>query len=346
MTSSNHKGSGLSAENAALVGRLAPLLFGAEIEASTLNRLLDAARKEGPVVGPGGEVSGWVLVPREPTEAMLQAGIDCPRMKEVGQVLVFAAQRGVQIKDEEPWPLQQAYAAMLSAAPPPPVSGKPTREEDPSYGREYRNPRNITWDPKDRAAPPATSGVGELDLAALEKVAREAAEHLPGEWRTGTDEESSGGVAFLDRHAGEERWLVFAHCSGGCLEWISSSAHVATFDPPTILKLLATLTALAEERDEARRLAEGRRSALASHVETITAERAAKQAAEEQRDRLVEAVKLAAPVVEAQVATEQFLENKAIRAGDYTPDPEYTHKSAAALAAEAIRALLNPEGKP
>lgn len=53
---------------------------------------------------------------REPTAIMLSAGINHPRMKEVGDVLVFAATRGIQIKDEEPWPLQAAYAAMIDAA--------------------------------------------------------------------------------------------------------------------------------------------------------------------------------------------------------------------------------------
>lgn len=53
---------------------------------------------------------------REPSEAMLAAGISCPRMAEVGNVLVFAATHGVQIRDEEPWPLQAAWSAMITAA--------------------------------------------------------------------------------------------------------------------------------------------------------------------------------------------------------------------------------------
>lgn len=77
-----------------------------------------------------------------------------------------------------------------------------------------------------------------LDLEELERVARDAAEHLPGEWRTCTDEDDPASVAFLDKHAGEERLLSFAHCSGGCLEWVHASEHIATFDPPTVLRLL------------------------------------------------------------------------------------------------------------
>lgn len=83
-----------------------------------------------------------------------------------------------------------------------------------------------------------------LDIEALERTARESAENLPGEWRIDTDEASPSGVAYLDRHAGEERWVTFAHCSGGCLEWLSASDHIATFDPPTVIRLLADRAAL------------------------------------------------------------------------------------------------------
>src|SRR4051812_39108375 len=86
--------------------------------------------------------------------------------------------------------------------------------------------------------------VRSLDIAALELSAREAAEHLPGEWRVDTDEEQPGTVAFLDKHAGEERWTAFAPCFGGCLEWVHGSGYIADFDPPTVLRLLAERRAL------------------------------------------------------------------------------------------------------
>lgn len=83
-----------------------------------------------------------------------------------------------------------------------------------------------------------------IDIKALTATASNAAENLPGEWRIDTDEGKPSEVAFLDHHAGEERWVGFAHCSGGCLEWIAASEHIAAFDPPTALRLLAQRGAL------------------------------------------------------------------------------------------------------
>lgn len=65
---------------------------------------------------------GWKLVPVEPTDAMLSAAAATPGIKAIDSASTMHQLRGNKI-DSSVWggrsPLQQAYAAMLAAAPQP-----------------------------------------------------------------------------------------------------------------------------------------------------------------------------------------------------------------------------------
>jgi hypothetical protein len=68
----------------------------------------------------GGVPQGWKLVPVEPTDAMLAAAAATPGIKAIDSASTIHQMRGNKI-DSSGWggrsPLQQAWAAMLSAAP-------------------------------------------------------------------------------------------------------------------------------------------------------------------------------------------------------------------------------------
>lgn len=67
----------------------------------------------------------WVLVPREPTEAMISAAMETPGMKAVNAMIGIQAARGYPLPESafpnHVAPLSQAWSAMLAAAPSPTV---------------------------------------------------------------------------------------------------------------------------------------------------------------------------------------------------------------------------------
>lgn len=144
---------------------------------------------------------------------------------------------------------------------------------------------------------PAVGGeVGGLDLAALEKVARAATQ---GPW-TNTEARSTGSKRPMPDfhearvHAGSPTNYgntIAVVCMGGAAatscakpDVDANTAHIATFDPPTVLRLLAELQRLAAEVEET---GENLRELSAIAVRTAS-ERDAAEAratkAEEERD--------------------------------------------------------------
>lgn len=76
----------------------------------------------------------------------------------------------------------------------------------------------------------------ELDLDALEKVAL-AATQEPWEWDSGIiPPDGPGRYADIYTDAGE---LIIAHFNDQIPEGQANAAHIASFDPPTVLKLIA-----------------------------------------------------------------------------------------------------------
>lgn len=99
------------------------LCFGYAVESAArapleaeIKRLADRSRSAAPVAVP----EGFVLVPREPTEAMILAGAGTRGMKAIDDSCTTMQLRGYSI-DPEAFkggaPLAQAWRAMLAAAP-------------------------------------------------------------------------------------------------------------------------------------------------------------------------------------------------------------------------------------
>ena len=86
----------------------------------------------------------------------------------------------------------------------------------------------------------------ELDLDALEKVAL-AATQEPWEWDSGIiPPDGPGRYADIYTDAGE---LIIAHFNDQIPEGQANAAHIASFDPPTVLKLIALARPKAGEPD-------------------------------------------------------------------------------------------------
>lgn len=108
---------------------------------------------------------------------------------------------------------------------------------------------------------PAVGGeVGELDIAALEKVAREVPTWASAPWETGEDV-ATGAFEVLTQQDGDVDGDTGRHIVvGGDLVALMADAlgdfdlatFIATFDPPTVLRLLAELQRLAAEVEELR----------------------------------------------------------------------------------------------
>lgn len=114
------------------------------------------------------------------------------------------------------------------------------------------------------------------DLSRLLEVAAAAEAECPGPWRITVEDESKppADIAFLDKHAGEERWVEMVHCSGGCMEWLTVSDHIATFDPPTVKALIRAAMALEEARDLLLERKHGNPARSAGHNARLTIESA------------------------------------------------------------------------
>ncbi len=61
------------------------------------------------------EQQGLVIVPREPTQAMVKAGAATEGMQAVDGMITFAFVHGLKLPEGEPPPLLQAWQAMLAA---------------------------------------------------------------------------------------------------------------------------------------------------------------------------------------------------------------------------------------
>lgn len=138
---------------------------------------------------------------------------------------------------------------------PPIWSDEIWRESDPDGFERAQNARSALA--AYRACEAVT--VEGLDLDALEKVARAA---LNGEWRT----DYRFGEKVVVK--GEQRFPICdtgtaPHGQANVRRQEANAAHIATFDPPTTLRLLAALRAQAERV----RVLEGALSALIVHFE-------------------------------------------------------------------------------
>jgi hypothetical protein len=66
------------------------------------------------------EAVGFKLVPREPTDAMVEAAAETPRMLQINSMISFCATRGITLPPCEgaaDSPLAEAFTAMYDAAP-------------------------------------------------------------------------------------------------------------------------------------------------------------------------------------------------------------------------------------
>lgn len=76
----------------------------------------------------GGVPAGWVLVPVEPTQHMVEAAMATPGMSAIEATVHLQAARGYPLSANAfpngvP-PLRQAWSAMLAATPTPPIEGR------------------------------------------------------------------------------------------------------------------------------------------------------------------------------------------------------------------------------
>lgn len=149
-----------------------------------IDRLLHLARANAP--------QGWVLVPREPTEAMLSAAW-------AANVSWRSLAEAYSNED-----LIDVYAAMIAAAPSPPA---------------------------------ATEGVDPLDFDKLEEVARAATQ---GPWATDYRFGEASMVIADDAGRMPLATTALYPLAQNRPQTVEANArHIATFDPPTVLALIA-----------------------------------------------------------------------------------------------------------